>query len=494
VDHLVSAIANLCEHLAHLTDLLACIRKDAHISGMQPGRDGTAAGTEARQDRAGTSIDEAVAQWRDEMTGRGCRGSSITRFVQLVKRAADSQGWHSVQQLDYLSAVAFLAHHRRGDHGGKPWGARTYNQAVTVLRTFGEFCRRSGWVKDNPMADLQTWKAPMSDGCRALTADEARRVLVAAIRRQGDARAHGFAALFWHTLFCTGLRYAELCSLRWGMVRLDGAHPGIRLVREMHGNKAGRADYIPLVPESVHLLKRWRDLVPHAAGQAVFPVVPTRQTWRMDRDDAKIAMVDHRGRKTSIHCARKTYCTLIDKPGLSSGLVAKLARHATTLTEARYIDHEEADLWEAVQDFPLLWPDEGGDWSKILRKKSPDSSSGLANTDISGYVGGASPDDADFTDDNPADSSDGLPPGLHRGSHLEAHGRSSLGSALLEPRTRQVEAASALSPVTPTTELKAQAELTDEVALVLSRWLATRLDRAPHRRPGDGRSNPHPPT
>jgi integrase len=483
VDHLVSAIANLCEHLAHLTDLLACIRKDVHISGMQPGRDGTAAGTEARQDRAGTSIDEAVARWRDEMTGRGCRGSSISRFVQLVKRAADSQGWHSVQQLDYLSAVAFLAHHRRGDHGGKPWGARTYNQAVTVLRTFGEFCRRSGYTTENAMADLQTWKAPMSDGCRALTADEARRVLAAAIRRQGDARAHGFAALFWHTLFCTGLRYAELCSLQWGMVRLDGAHPGIRLVREMHGNKAGRADYIPLVPESVHLLKRWQDLVPHATHQAVFPVVPTRQTWRMDRDDAKIAAVDHRGRKTSIHCARKTYCTLIDKPGLSSGLVAKLARHATTLTEARYIDHEEADLWEAVQDFPLLWPDEGGDWSKILKKKSPDSSQRTGRTDEAVVSFQCEPSNHAVSTPNISAPNDDPSAPHDCGSHpFMANGSSLIAAQQGIPTP--VEVGFGLSPTSPTSDLQSVQIIADEVALALARWLQVTASRT--RKGSDG--------
>lgn len=466
-------LADIADSLRRIADSLALVGAARHTGSMD------AAPVVAVG--AAVSIDEAVARWRDELTSRGVRPSSVTRFRQLTERVSKSQGWNTIADVNYLSAVAFLSARRRGENGGKEWGPSTYNQCVTVLRTFGEFLRRAKYTTVNPLDDLQTWKQAGGDGCRALKVDEARAVIRVALARQNDARAHGFAALFWHTLAMTGLRYSELCSLAWGDVHLDQSRPCIRLRPNAHGNKAARADYIGLHAESSGLLKQWRTMVPSGVRDAVFPIVPTRTTWRQDRDDAGIKAVDERGRKTSVHCLRKTFCTLIDVPGAKSGLVAACARHKTTLTEKRYIDHEEGELWELVQTLPCLWPPDGGDkW-----KKSSGLSAGLARPPPIRYSDGATDEHNPFTSAVPRDAS---PNGGHR-SHFDALGGASRDSALSEPRDGGIEAAFGLRPVTPITDHNLPDAATDEVALALAQWLRSRLQRG--SRKGATGGEPH---
>lgn len=238
--------------------------------------------------------------------------------------------------------------------------------------------------------------------------------------------------------------------------------------------------------ESSGLLKIWRTMVASGVKDPVFPIVPNRTTWRKDRDDAGIKAVDERGRKTSVHCLRKTFCTMIDQPGAKSGLVAACARHKTTLTEKRYIDHEEGELWDLVQALPSVWPADGGDFVDKL-KKGPDSSQGLARQRPIPYSDGAN--DVDSPRNNHADLRDASPPEEHR-SHLDLQGGASRHSALLEPREGEVEAAFGLRPVTPITSLNPTDTATDEVALVLARWLNTRLQRGSRKGATDGESQP----
>ncbi len=103
-------------------------------------------------------------------------------MASTVQRVAEHSGWNAANNVDYQGAIAFLADRRRAD---PPWSGPTYDQAVSTLRTFGEFLRRCGAAHANPLADLESCGEPGEQGPRALTATEARAIIEAAIIRTG---------------------------------------------------------------------------------------------------------------------------------------------------------------------------------------------------------------------------------------------------------------------------------------------------------------------
>jgi integrase len=301
----------------------------------------------------GHPFDAAVVAWSNEMAARGCRPGSVSRMATLVRAVAKSRSWASVEHVRYADAVGFLAEHRTKD---KPWAGTTYDQAVSTLRVFGEFCRRSGWCSTNPLIDLQSCGEPGDHGSRALTVEEARALLRASLaRHRKSRRAKGFAPLYWLTMLYTGLRYAEAGSLRWADLDL-GESPMLYTDPKAEGNKARRRDRIPLRPDLVALLVAHRRTLATEAVM-VFPEAPTRATWHLDREAAGISRKDARGRPATSHSCRKTFCTWLDAQAIPRGLVSRLARHAQGLTEERYIDHGVEAEVAAIRSLPEVWPE-----------------------------------------------------------------------------------------------------------------------------------------
>lgn len=303
----------------------------------------------------GVSVDDALTGWRDEMGARGCRPGSIDRMVSIVERVQECSAWSTVHHVNYTSAVAFLAARRRAV---PPWSGPTYDQAVSTLRTFGEFLRRSGHLPANPLMDLQSCGEKGEDGSRALTPDEARAIISASIDRHlRSRRASGCAPLFWLMMMYTGLRYAEACAVRWKDVDLGTGT--LCTDPKWQGNKSRRRDRIPIHAALADLLKGHLDAAKpgsDAPGSPIFPKAPTRHTWHLEREAAGIAKRDGRNRPVTTHSCRKSFCTWLDSQSIPRGLVSRLARHSHTLTEERYIDHDGADEVRAIAALPLIWP------------------------------------------------------------------------------------------------------------------------------------------
>jgi integrase len=299
---------------------------------------------------ARTPVGQAIAGWRDEMTARGVRPASISRMTRAVSAACDACGWRFTDQIAYTPAVAWLAEKRRSG----AWSGATYDQAVSVLRGFGKYLRRSGVSGANPLEDLLSSREPVGEGSRALTTAEADALVRASLRRhETDRRAKGNAPLFWTFLMATGLRCNEACSCRWGDVSLDA---GV-IITSAGWSKSRRRDRITLPPAMAHLLAAHARQVPCGRGDLVWPVTPTRATWRMDCVLAGIPDIDHRGRAATMHSCRKSYATWLDAiPGVSAGVVARLTRHASTLTEERYIDHDMRFDADVVARLHVPWP------------------------------------------------------------------------------------------------------------------------------------------
>jgi len=330
--------------------------------------DATSRGVAARAG-VGVSIDTALAGWADELTARGCREQSAYRMGTLIRRVAKFAGWQGVAHVTYSDCVAFLANQRRGE---RPWAGPTYDQAVSTLRTFGEFCRRSGWTAANPLVDLQACGEPGEHGSRALTTAEARALIASSLERHfRSRRAKGYAPVFWLLMFHTGLRYAEAQGLRWKDLDLEGSIPALYTDPKAVGNKAKRRDRIPLHPELLEMLEGLRASSGNPDSNArVFRQSPNRATWRAEREAAKIPAKDARGRPVTPHSCRKSFCTWLDAQSIPRGLVSRLARHAHTLTEEKYIDHDSSLEVAAIHSLPTLWPQGVKIFARNLEKES----------------------------------------------------------------------------------------------------------------------------
>ncbi len=308
---------------------------------------------------ASVTMDEAVSRWKDRLSAHYTPGS-MDRMLSTVRRVAEWAGWRTVDDVKYEDADIILAARRRGDEGIK-WSGTTHDQAVSTLRTFGEFLRKRKLRDCNPLIDLEACGEPGGDGGRPLSTKQAEAFILAALNRHWKSRrARGCSPLFWLTLFYTGMRFTEASEILWGDIFEESDGATLITRPELPGNKAGRKDFIPLRADLWRLLTQHREGVPHAAADKVFPIAPASATWHIDRAAAGIAENDPRYGPCVPHSARKTYSTWLDGQCLPSGLVTRLMRQKGTLAEAKYIKHGATDpgiARRALESLPVIWPE-----------------------------------------------------------------------------------------------------------------------------------------
>lgn len=303
-----------------------------------------------RIDPVPCSISRALADWQADMERRGCKETSVKTFGKHVTRLIEHTGWSSPDQIDLRGAMEYLGAKRKAG-----WSGTTHDGAVSALRNFGAFLYKTGVLTANPLEHLEASGETGGQGARALNLDEARALVrTARDRALRTGKDKSCAALFYLTLLHTGLRHAEASALLWGDLDLDGETPV--LVSNPAWSKNGRRELVPLHPELLALLREHRKGVKNGRENKVFPHSPNRHTWDVDREAAGIKRVDARGRQASYHSTRKYIATMLDRTGASPGVVSRILRHADTLAEARYIDHDLCAEVEAVQRLPNLDP------------------------------------------------------------------------------------------------------------------------------------------
>lgn len=302
------------------------------------------------------SMDEAMARYRARVGAR-CTAGSVLRMLSTIQRVSEWAGWQNVAQIDFASADAILSARLRGENGVK-WQGSTHDQAVSTLRSFGEFLRKSGHVMGNPLLDLEPTGETAGEGSRPLSEAHARAFIEVSIdRHMRSRRAKGCAPLVWLTLFYTGLRRSEGRSMCWRSIVTD-EESGPLIVTEpgWTGNKSGDKDWLPIRADLYDLLMQHRETVPHGADDPVFPKYPSCETWHVDREAAGIPEDDPRSGPCTTHSTRKSYGTWLDAQNIPRGLVSGLMRHSETLAERSYIRHNWNRSREAVALLPPLWP------------------------------------------------------------------------------------------------------------------------------------------
>lgn len=261
--------------------------------------------------------------------------------------------------------------------------ARTRNSYLTAVNTFANWCVNPdvGRMLRNPFAGIV--KLNEKAGAkrrRAMTEDEARRLLAVARQRPLDEAStvrkgprHGerYAELLpktrarlerlgwerqliYKSLMMTGLRKGELASLTVGQLHLDGLAPFARL--DAGDDKAGEEREIPLRDDLAADLREWLHAGGKDASSLVF-TVPDKLSKIFNRDlaAAGIAKRDERGRVLDVHALRHTFGTWLSVAGVSPRTAQAAMRHSKMeLTMNVYTDPKMMDVARAVETLPTL--------------------------------------------------------------------------------------------------------------------------------------------
>ncbi len=192
---------------------------------------------------------------------------------------------------------------------------------------------------------------------RALTDDEVTRLLNAT---SGSGFVLGMSASDRHMLYClalsTGLRAAELASLKITSFSLDSDPPSVRVSAGY--SKRRRVDVLPLPTEILSTVREW--LKGKRITEAVWPGTwaKSRCAGKMLQVDLKAAGVEYRnaeGLFADFHALRHTYISNLARHGVPLATAQKLARHSTpVLTASRYTHIELGDQHREVQKLPRL--------------------------------------------------------------------------------------------------------------------------------------------
>jgi integrase len=219
------------------------------------------------------------------------------------------------------------------------------------------WAERQGMMPKAPSIEMpKAAKGQSLARSRAVTTEEYERMLAAVAKvRPDDAPA-------WQRLISAawlgGLRLGELVALSWDegpfSVDLSGKRPGFRILAE--GQKSGRDEVLPMVPELAELLFA----TPEAERQGrVFRLIDQRthkpltvhQIGRVvGKIGRKAGVVTNKaeGKYAGLHDLRRGFCTRWAKREMPA-VLRRLARHASIQTTlAYYVDLDTADLAEAL--------------------------------------------------------------------------------------------------------------------------------------------------
>jgi len=287
-----------------------------------------------RRGRYIENVDDYVAELRT--AGRDAKYvRNVTMYLKAVGAAC---GWQRLTDIERDAFVAYLE--KRKADGAAP---RTIKNIIATVTAFCLWAVDAKRLDANPIGRVMRvdQAGDRRRVRRAFTPDEVSRLLSAASPR----------ALVYRAALGTGLRLRELKRLQWRDVRIDDtARPSLTLRAE--ATKSKRADTIPLQPGLAACLRAARP-AGFAPTDPVFKRVPSFDTWKRDLDRAGISYRGDDGRIVGFHSLRVTFCSELERAGVSPRTIMELMRHRDyKLTAGTYTDVRVIDTYGAVARLP----------------------------------------------------------------------------------------------------------------------------------------------
>lgn len=277
-------------------------------------------------------------------------------------------GWN---HLGDVSAVGFQMWRARQTNAA----AKTLNHYLVSACSFLNWLKQNGQVGDNPLANVEKAEVRGKEVRirRAFTDGE----LAALLSVAGPRMPLYMAAVH------TGFRRAELASLRWSDIKLDGTTPFVRV--RSSTSKNHQAATMPLHPELVECLRTLRPAGVDESAYAL-PKLDRMTQFRKDLEAAKVPFLDAEGRRADFHAFRHTFATRLQVHGVGQRSAMDLMRHADPrLTAQVYMDSQALPLVESVQKLPSIFPHASPVASPVLFRVGTGLSSTVRNAQPSEY-------------------------------------------------------------------------------------------------------------
>jgi len=357
---------------------------EAELRRLLASRERLAAGlTDRYVQAAGVPVRKLLADYLRSMRRRGLSRGHVRQAAFAVQWVCRTAGIETVGRLTQSeridAALAVLTNARKS-----PRSVNGYRGFMHGLCGYAVSPARL--LATNPVdaVPVRETSGDIRKARRAMTADEARRLLAVALARPlveratvrrgkhaGQAvaklRDESRAALeragrerraYYATALLSGLRWGEVAALEWrDFDGLETDDPWLRLRADT--TKAGRADELPVNRGLAALLKAHRPAFARPTDR-VFRSVPTRKTFLADCAAAGVIVRDDRGRSVDRHACRTTFTTWLEAAGVHGRTKSVLTRHAvakSNLADSVYTDIGLLDLRGAIERLPDVLSD-----------------------------------------------------------------------------------------------------------------------------------------
>jgi len=334
--------------------------------------------TEATQ----APIETLVAEWHDALLARGADPEYCELAKTRVIRLLDVATIRCVAKLTAGAIQAGLAAILRGGHK-----TRTVNHYRASARNFCRWLVERELLDRDPVAKTKSYKVTDERQRRALSTDEARRLIEAAsIDPQPRETLIGHERAWVYRLaLLTGFRRNELREITPDSFRF--ANDGLAIRLGAAATKNSQEAWLPLSAAIRADLEQWLKGKPKS--KSLLPL--TRRTSEMIQYDLAKADIPFQTDDGVIdfHSLRVTYITKLAASGISIKAVQQLARHSDPrLTIGVYAKLDRAELRRAAdllaveftnsdvnptKSGPLSGPQEGP-WSPLWSPQTDFSS------------------------------------------------------------------------------------------------------------------------
>ena len=294
-----------------------------------------------RPPAGGLSFRQARDDWLRRLEAQQKSESAIVAYRVAID---DLLEWSEANRRNVLEEATIVDYLRSYQQRAGPAQA-TYYRRFLLLRKFLRWVSQRAGGRD-PFFDLEPPPKPRQER-DWLTPEEFRLLLDAAGRPErnlpGLAERDRLTLL---ALVTTGLRRAELCSLEWRDLELNG-HQQSLLVRHGKGGKSRRQ---PLPASLAHELLKLRDARQSAPTDPVFCGLAggrLQETILADiiRRATKRAGIE---KHVTAHTLRHTAATWLRQELGDTRLVAEYLGHADLSTVARYAHLDRDELFDAA--------------------------------------------------------------------------------------------------------------------------------------------------
>ncbi|HRQ89128.1 MAG TPA: site-specific integrase, partial [Bacteroidia bacterium] len=294
----------------------------------------------AQREAAVADFQGLVEEYVADLHARKCGMKYVENTKRQILKPAEFCGWRTIADVRSADFIRW----RSANGKSSP---KTLNLYLASLNGFFAWLRETERTEANPLSRVKkvNGKRDVRRKRRALTDDEARRLLAAA----PEWRRETYLLALW-----TGLRRDELKRLTWGDVLLDEEPP--RIVPRAETTKNGKSEPVPIHAELADELRRMRG-TGKRPNQRVVRMFSRMKPLKADLAKAGIEFENERGR-ADFHALRHTFNARMAENGVPLAFAQRAMRHSDSrLTSNQYLDPTFTAISKWLAELPGLHED-----------------------------------------------------------------------------------------------------------------------------------------